>query len=58
MTKKNESNRNRYIIKDGKIYYLCENNTRIVVSEHFSENGKPLGNLIENVIVHAAKKVS
>jgi len=57
MTKKNESTQNRYIIRDGKVYYLC-GNTRIVVSEHFSDNGKPLGNLIENVILHAAKKVS
>ena len=57
MTKKNKSTQNRYIIRDGKVYYLC-GNTRIVVSEHFSDNGKPLGSLIENVILHAAKKVS
>lgn len=57
MTKKNESKQNRYIIRDGKVYYIC-GNTRIVVSEHFSDNGKPLGSLIENVILHAAKKVS
>ena len=39
---------------DGIQYFYC-GNTRIRVSEHFSQAGKPMDKLIENVIQYAAR---
>ena len=50
-------NRAFYLIEpDGTMYYYF-GNTRIKVSEHFAPSGKPVDNLIENVIEYAAKNV-
>ena len=38
---------------DGTQYFYC-GNTRIRVSEHFSQAGKPMDTLIENVIQYVA----
>ena len=39
---------------DGIQYFYC-GNTRIRVSEHFSQAGKPMDKLIENVVQYAAR---
>ena len=39
---------------DGIQYFYC-GNTRIRVSEHFSQSGKPMDKLIENVVQYAAR---
>ena len=39
---------------DGIQYFYC-GNTRIRVSEHFSQSGKPMDTLIENVVQYAAR---
>ena len=45
-----------YVIEpDGTRYFYC-GNTRIRVSEHFSQAGKPIGKLIETVIQYAANE--
>ena len=50
-------NRAFYLIEpDGTMYYYF-GNTRIKVSEHFAQTGKPVDKLIENVIEYAAKNV-
>ena len=44
-----------YVIEpDGIQYFYC-GNTRIRVSEHFSQSGKPMDTLIENVVQYAAR---
>ena len=43
--------------KDGCLYHYC-GKTRIKVSEHFSDHGKSVSELIENVILHTAKKTA
>ena len=43
--------------KDGCLYHYC-GKTRIKVHEHFSDHGKSVGELIENVILHTAKKTA
>lgn len=45
------------ITKNGKQYFVY-GDLLIEISEHFADNGKSLDHLIENVIIHAAKKVS
>ena len=40
---------------DGTRYFYC-GNTRIRVSEHFCQSGKPMGKLIETVIQYAANE--
>ena len=42
------------IEEDGCLYHYC-GKTRIKVHEHFSEHGKSVSELIENVILHSAK---
>lgn len=37
------------------ILYFIEGKTRIRITEHFSEKGKPIGNLIENAISNEAE---
>ena len=40
---------------DGPLYFYY-GNTRIKVSEHFSDKGKPIGTLIEDVIRYSAAR--
>ena len=44
-----------YAEEDDCLYHYF-GNTRIKVNEHFSDHGKEIGTLIENVIQHAASK--
>ena len=47
-----------YVIEeDGCLYHYC-GKTRIKVHEHFPEHGKSVSELIENVILHTAKKTA
>ena len=39
--------------RDGKLYFCC-GKTRIEVVEHFADHGQHLGNIVEDVITHAA----
>ncbi len=39
--------------EDGKQYFVCGKNY-IEISEHFAQNGKPLSDLIEDVILYTA----
>ena len=39
--------------REGKLYFCC-GKTRIEVVEHFADQGKTLGVLVEDVITHAA----
>ena len=43
--------------EDGCLYHYC-GNTRIKVHEHFSDHGKSVSDLIENVILQTAKKTA
>ena len=43
--------------QEGCLYHYC-GKIRIKVSEHFSDHGKSVGELIENVILHTAKKTA
>ena len=47
--------RTGHVIKteDGTQYFVCGNN-RIKISEHFATAGKPLGDLIVDVVRHTA----
>ena len=45
------------IEEDGCLYHYC-GKTRIKVHEHFSDHGKSVSDLIENVILHTAKKTA
>lgn len=38
--------------EDGETYFYC-GNSRLKLSEHFSDNGKPIGALIENLANYA-----
>ena len=40
--------------EDGETYFYC-GNSRVKVSEHFADTGKPVDSLIENVIGYAAQ---
>ena len=40
--------------EDGETYFYC-GGSRLKVSEHFADTGKPVGALIENVIDFAAQ---
>ena len=39
--------------ENGTQYFIC-GKSRIKVSEHFAQDGKPLDSLLEDVIQHAA----
>ncbi len=41
--------------ENGTQYFVCGNN-RIKISEHFATGGKPLGDLIVDVVRHTAEK--
>ena len=43
--------------QDGCLYHYC-GKTLIKVREHFSDHGKSVSELIENVILHTAKKTA
>lgn len=45
------------IEEDGCLYHYC-GKTRIKVHEHFADHGKSVSDLIENVILHTAKKTA
>ena len=40
--------------ENGTQYFVC-GNTRIKISEHFATGGKPLGDLIVDVVRHTAE---
>ena len=40
--------------EDGETYFYC-GGSRLKVNEHFSDTGKPVGRLIENVIDYTAQ---
>lgn len=45
-----------YVIEpDGALYFYC-GNTKIKVTEHFAEEGKTMGELLEEYIIREAKK--
>ena len=46
-----------YYIKepDGTLYFYC-GNTKIKMTEHFAENGKSVGTLLEDVIQYSANR--
>ncbi len=41
--------------ENGTQYFVCGNN-RIKISEHFATGGRPLGDLIVDVVRHTAEK--
>ncbi len=41
--------------ENGTQYFICGNN-RIKISEHFATGGRPLGDLIVDVVRHTAEK--
>ena len=43
--------------ENGTQYFVCGNN-RIKISEHFAAGGKPLGDLIVDVVRHTAGKAA
>lgn len=43
--------------ENGTQYFVCGNN-RIKISEHFAAGGKPLGDLIVDVVRHTAEKAA
>jgi len=47
--------KNKIVVKNGKQYFVT-GNLYIEITEHFPENGKPLGSLLENVIAYTADK--
>ena len=45
-----------YVEDEYETLYFYYGNTRIRVAEHFNDNGKPIGTLIENVIRYSASR--
>ena len=43
--------------ENGTQYFVC-GNSRIKISEHFAAGGKPIGDLIVDVVRHTAEKAS
>lgn len=43
--------------ENGTQYFVCGNN-RIKISEHFATGGKPIGDLIVDVVRHTAGKAA
>lgn len=43
-----------YVTINGTLYFVSKK-TRIKVTEHFPTEGKPLADLLEDVIIYAAK---
>ena len=47
-----------YIIDENGVEYYCCGNTKIKITEHFAEEGKTMGQLLEEFIIREAKKSS
>ena len=45
-----------YIIDEDGVEYYCCGNTKIKITEHFAEEGKTMGELLEEFIIREAKK--
>ena len=45
-----------YIIDENGVEYYCCGNTKIKITEHFAEEGKTMGELLEELIIREAKK--
>ena len=45
-----------YIIDEDGVEYYCCGNTKIKITEHFVEEGKTMGELLEELIIREAKK--
>ena len=43
--------------ENGEEYYCC-GNTKIKITEHFAEEGKTMGELLEDLIIREAKKAA
>ncbi|MBR4961101.1 MAG: hypothetical protein IKY52_09410 [Clostridia bacterium] len=44
-----------YAIEFDGTMYFCHGNTRIKVTEHFSDHGRPIADLVEDVVQFAAQ---
>ena len=47
-----------YIIDEDGVEYYCCGNTKIKITEHFAEEGKTMGELLEELIIREAKKAA
>ena len=47
-----------YIIDENGVEYYCCGNTKIKITEHFAEEGKTMGELLEELIIREAKKTA
>ncbi len=45
-----------YITDENGVEYYCCGNTKIKITEHFAEEGKTMGELLEEMIIREAKK--
>ena len=45
-----------YLTDESGVEYYCCGNTKIKITEHFSEDGKCMGELLEDLIIREAKK--
>ena len=47
-----------YITDENGIEYYCCGNTKIKITEHFADEGKSMGELLEDLILREAKKAA
>ena len=47
-----------YLTDENGIEYYCCGNTKIKITEHFAEDGKSMGELLEDLIIREAKKAA
>ena len=47
-----------YMTDEDGIEYYCCGNTKIKITEHFAEEGKTMGELLEDLIIREAKKTA
>ena len=47
-----------YLTDENGIEYYCCGNTKIKITEHFAEEGKSMGELLEDLIIREAKKTA
>ncbi len=47
-----------YLTDENGIEYYCCGNTKIKITEHFAEDGKSMGELLEDLIIREAKKTA
>ena len=45
-----------YLTDENGVEYYCCGNTKIKITEHFAEDGKSMGELLEDLIIREAKK--